>query len=366
MIVRVMLKAALLFVLCNVIYALLNPLAALGRVSLYNAVIPPRERFPYSENPAAAYSVSVNTLTALFASHALARPKADDEFRVLLAGDSSTWGWLLTPEQTYAAQINAAGLRLADGRRVVAYNIAYPIMSLTKDMMLLELARDYQPDLVVWLVSLESFPYDKQTFPPLVRENPQAVFPLIEHYTLNIDPAGFATPTLFDRTIIGQRRELADLLRLQLYGVSWAASGIDQDIPASYTPYLRDLPASEAFNVFPAPTTLTADHLAFDVLAAGIDLMSDVPVIIVNEPMAIADGANSDLRYNSLFPRWAYDQYRALLAEQAALNGWQVVDLWDSVDAGLFTDTPVHLSPTGAAQFAGRLGQVIASKFNGS
>ena len=43
-------------------------------------------------------------------------------------------------------------------------------------------------------------------------------------------------PTFWDRTLIGARRPLADLLRLQLYGVLWAATGIDQDIPAKLHP----------------------------------------------------------------------------------------------------------------------------------
>ena len=30
------------------------------------------------------------------------RPKADDEFRVLLVGDSGNWGILLKPEETLA------------------------------------------------------------------------------------------------------------------------------------------------------------------------------------------------------------------------------------------------------------------------
>jgi hypothetical protein len=51
------------------------------------------------------------------------------------------------------------------------------------------------------------------------------------------------------------------------------------------------------------------------VLAATLERAGDVPVLLINEPMFISSGQNSDLRYNSFYPRWAYDQYRAMLAE---------------------------------------------------
>ncbi len=53
-----------------------------------------------------------------------------------------------------------------------AYNLGYPVMSLTKDLLILDYAQRYQPDLIIWAVTLESFPYDKQLFPPLLQNNP--------------------------------------------------------------------------------------------------------------------------------------------------------------------------------------------------
>ena len=94
--------------------AALNPLEALGRVSLYNVVLPGRERLPYGEDSAKSYNLSTYNLPAMFASHVIARPKADDEFRVIVIGDSGTWGWLLNNEDTLAGQINAQNLD--DGR----------------------------------------------------------------------------------------------------------------------------------------------------------------------------------------------------------------------------------------------------------
>src|SRR5262245_3893135 len=131
-IARVLIIAALLFVACNVIFALLNPLEALGRVSLYNNLLPGRERLPYGENSAQSYNLSTNNIPAMCASHVIAQPKASDEFRVLVIGDSGTWGWLLDNPDTLAGQLNAQHLTTAEGKRVVAYNLGYPVMALTK------------------------------------------------------------------------------------------------------------------------------------------------------------------------------------------------------------------------------------------
>ena len=97
---------------------------------------------------------------------------------------------------------------------------------------------------------------------------------------------------------------------------------------------------------------LTQDDLALDVLAAGVKLAGKVPVLIVNEPIFVSHGTNSQLRYNSFYPRWAYDAYRDLLGTTALANGWRYLDLWDSIAPDEFTNTPVHLTPKGSAQLA--------------
>jgi hypothetical protein len=434
---RVVVKAAILFALCNVIYAAFDPLEALGRVSLYNTLLPGRERLPYGENFEQSYSLSLNNIPAMFASHVISRPKAEGEFRVVLIGDSGVWGWFLRNGETLAGAMNEphpqplsasregsqsrdyvvsqfirtqhtaplqSGVELQIGQdRVVVYNLAYPIMSLTKDLLLLDEAMQYQPDMIVWLVTLESFPREKQLFPPLVQNNAARIRRLSDDYDLGFDgdvseladsphPRPLSLPygtsvgrwargeniglswaywtfanditdrnmprlidrNFFERTLVGQRRELADWLRLQLYGFSWATTGIDQYIPDEIPLRQSDFEADESWQNFDAPVTLTADDLAFDVLAAGIERAEKegVPVVIVNEPIFISGGENSDLRYNSWYPRWVYDPYRDLLAQEVRANGWQYLDLWDSIDAAEFTDSPVHLTAAGTMALA--------------
>jgi len=358
---NVVLKALGLFLAANLLFALADPLPALGRLSIYNRLVPGRARLPYGDDPTRAYNLSLFQLEAMFASHEIhGAVKGEDEFRIVLIGDSSTWGYLLEPGQTLSAYLNEAGLRLPDGRRVRAYNLGYPVMSLAKDLLILSEAMHYEPDLIVWPLTLESFPYDKQLFAPLLQQNPEKLAALVEAYDLdlNLDDPGLAQRTTWENTLVGRRRDLADLVRLQLYGVMWAATGIDQDIPENYTPRMEDLPADETFHEL-APPSLPEEALAFEILEAGRRAAGEVPVLIVNEPVFISRGQNSDIRYNFYYPRWAYDDYRRLMAARAGQEGWPYLDLWDLVPPEEFTNSAVHMSPEGTRLLAQALAAEI-------
>lgn len=359
---RLVAKSVLLFILCNLLFAFFFPLESLGQLTLYHTIFPGRPRLPYGENPA-AYNLSLNNIPALFRSHLIHQPPALHEYRVVLIGDSNTWGWLLRPEETLTAQLNQQNLVIS-GRPARFYNLGYPLMSLTKDLLVLDEARQYQPDLIIWLITLESFAPEKQLVHPLVQNNAHRLRPLITRHTLtSVNPAAeqWVDPTFWQKTIVGQRRPLADLLRLQLYGLSWSATGIDQTYPAEFTPRQADFDENINWYTLNESTPLTPAAVAFDVLTAAVAHAQETPVLLVNEPIFISSGRNSHLRYNSFYPRWVYDQYRALLTTQAQQNQWSYVDAWDVIPPEEFTDTPVHLSPAGTQQFATWLAQHLQS-----
>ncbi len=364
---RVLLKAALLFLGLNLLCGLLSPMPALGQLSLYNTLLPGRQRLPYGDDPQRSYNLNLYSLEAMFASHVLAgATKPADEYRVFVIGDSSVWGFLLENKDTLVAQLNAARLHSADGRRVVFYNLGHPTISLTKDLMILDEAMQYQPDLIIWPTTLEAFPWDKQLASPLVQNNMQRVSALVSNYQLPITVSqspisdlGFPVPNLF---FIHERRNLADLLRLQLYGFAWAATGVDVHIPEEYERHSVDLEADESYGSLQSP--LQPGQLAFEVLAAGIERAGDVPVLIINEPIFVSSGANSNLRYNSFYPRWAYDGYRQLLEAEAETHGWRYVDLWQAAGNDQFTNTPIHLTPQGTLQLAYELLQTLSTQFH--
>ena len=364
---RVLLKTALLLTVFNLTYATWQPLPAIGQVSVYGWLVPYRLRLPYADRPELAYSLSLNSLEAMFASHAIRAPKAADEYRVALIGDSSTWGVLLRPEETYAGVLNSLELRSPDRRRMVFYNLGYPQQSLTKDSLILQEALRYELDEVLWLVTLEAFAPYAQLDPLIVRQNPARARAalgdeLVARYESLPDGATLHRPSLWDTTLFGQRRALADWWRLQWYGLAWSATGIDQHYPTDYPLRSNDF-SPQAFGGdlahwqgYRAERPFAANDLAFNVLARLRREAKGVKLRLVNEPIFIADGQGSETRYNFWYPRWAYDAYRELLSSFAQAESWVYLDLWDAIAPDEFTDSPVHLTPRGAQQ----LGQALA------
>jgi len=345
----VLIKATILFALFNFAF-IPSQNISLGKLSLYNSVFPGRERFPYGE-VRESYNLSLFDIDAMFASHVLAgTKKTSNEYRVLLIGDSSVWGTLLRPEETLTGQLNANGIT-ACGKTVRAYNLGYPTISLTKDLMILEQAMQYQPNMVIWLTTLEAFPQDKQLTSPIVANNAKRVQALITKYQLGLsanDPA-LVNLSKWDQTFVGQRRTVADFLRLQIYGALWASTGIDQVYPEDYVHAQLDLePSDEFHHLTSSDHTSLQNALAFDVLAAGMSAAS-VRTLLVNEPILISTGRNSDIRYNFFYPRWAYDEYRQMLSDRSTAYKWIYLDLWDLVPAQEFTNSAIHLTPKGEA-----------------
>lgn len=349
---NVLIKALALFLAFNAALASAYPLDGLGKLSLYNTLFKGRERFPFGETPAQSFNFSLYNLEAMFHSLKLhGQPKAGDEFRVLVLGDSSIWGTLLQPEETLAGQLNALGATTCDGRQVHAYNLGYPTLSLLKDVMILEVARRYQPDWILWSLTLQSFPLDRQLESPIVSNNPHRVLQLVQKYNLDMDTSHLQEPSWWQRTLLGQRRNLADWLRLQLYGFMWSATGIDQIYPADYEPAARDLEADPTFNGWQGPD-FPSDALAWQVLQAGRQAAGQTPLLFINEPILISRGANSHIRYNFYYPRWAYNAYRQQLATFAQTHGWAYLDLWDLADEGEFTNSAIHLTPAAVQRMA--------------
>lgn len=357
---RLLAKTSLLLLVLNAAVLPFDSVAALGRLSLYNSFVPGRLRLPYADDPARAFNVSVTQLEALFRSHVLSGAAArPDEVRVVVLGDSSVWGFRLGPQETLAAQLNRLGLR-AGARMLSFYNLGYPTMSLAKDLLLLRRALEYRPDVIVWLVTLESFPVELQAASPLIRFNRREAQAALSQS--GVDPSRFLPPAeetqWWANTMAGRRRELAELFRLQVFGLMWAATGIDYDAGAVFTPRAEDLEPDPTFHgrrFGPWPESA----LAWDLLEAGIRAAGQTPVLIINEPTFVSHGANHDVRYNFLYPRWAYDTYRSEWAARCRDHGWTCIDLWDALPGEAFTDSAVHYNPAGAETLAELLADPI-------
>ncbi len=358
---RLLAKAALLFAIVNFVFVAISPNAGFT-TSIYNHLVPGRERLPFGENPTKAYNLSLFDIDAMFAAHRVSKPKADDEYRVIIVGDSSVWGTLLRPEETLSGQLNTLDLKAADGREIEVYNLGYPTISLTKDLLVFEQALQYEPDLIIWMLTLESFPADKQLTAPLVSHNSARVERLATAYNLNLDPNSDALirPDFWDTTLVGRRRALADWYRLQVYGVMWGITGVDQFYPDNYDLAQIDFEQDDTFHDW-APPELPVNQLSIDVLDAAFQMADETSLVFVNEPILISNGENSDIRYNFFYPRWAYDQYRNLLTEKSVANDWRYYDFWDIVPMNEFTNSAVHLTVTGETMLVERIADVIMS-----
>ncbi len=347
-VLRLLLKTLGLFLLINLVFAWVDPVPTLGRFSLYNHLFPGRTRLPYSDDPTLSYSLTVNQLDAMFASHViLDSPKNESEYRVILVGDSSVWGYLQRHEDTISQQLNGKKLRTVDGRDVQFYNLGYPTLSLTKDLLILDYASKFQPDLILWFITLESLPVEKQLQSPVLTLNPQATQTLLAKTALGFDEQedSLSKAGFWERTIVGRRRLLADLIRHQIYGLMWSATQIDQYIPPTYDLRAEDLSDDTSYQGM-SSEQFSSSSLAFNVIKAGMAI-TEAQVILVNEPIFISAGENSDVRYNFYYPIWAYDQYQTMLEEQAEINHWDLINLWDLLPGEVFTDSAIHYNLDG-------------------
>jgi len=338
---RVLLKAIFLFVAFNIIFALVNP--PLYKITLYNHVVPGRTRLPFGglDDP---YSVVVDDIDVMFLSHRISAFREPDEYRVLLLGDSSVWGEGLGAFDVISEQWNNLDLQ-CDGKKIKVYNLGYPHPSVVKDLVILDSAIKYQPDLVVWFVTLNTLV--SQRVNPFLVANRQQTIKILDSYPIPFNRGEELVKTesgFFEKTILGQRSNLARQIKLQILGVVWAATGVDIK-PEEARPNSK-IRADVLYHGLDSSVNIK-DMLLLTGLSAGIDIVQPIPVLIVNEPIFITEGEYAAIRYNSFYPRWAYDQYREALALQAQKSGWNYLDLWDALPPEYFSDAGFHLSIPG-------------------
>ncbi len=336
---RLLLKGVLLFIVLE--YVLVWVLPGLGPVNVYAALNLKRQRFPLSTASPADDAQDLGNLDAMFAAHVVSNPKAPDEFRVLVLGDSAVWGLQLKPQQTLPAQLNSLGLTCG-GKKVRVYNLSFPRSSATKDLMILDKAMQYKPDMILWLITWYTLMPKTRVDHWLVTQNAAEFYQLARRF--DFLPRDYKSPTLYS-TLLARNQALFRETRFDLYSLIQLGTGTEQFIgpPAVMSALSKDT-TFEGLR----PPTLRKTQVSLDQLQDFYALAGQVPVVLVNEPMLIVEGdPNSDVRYNSYYPRWVYDQYRQYVATDAAAHGWNYLDLWNIYPPQYFADTPLHLTPEG-------------------
>lgn len=346
---QVLIRAIVLFSTLNLFSGLTPWLPVLSNLTIYNSVVVPgRVRFPFGETPAQSYNLSTNNLDLMFSSHEINNTEAvSKSYRVIVLGDSSVWGTLQQPQQSLNAQLEIASseFKAFSNKNVEVFNLGYPTHSALKDLLILKYAMRYKPDLILWFVTLDSLADVNQLNSPLIDGNEGLIRNLIDNYQLDVETnEEEGTCKIVENSFLNKKRQVAEWMKLQLYGVMWAATGIDQYYPKVYSLAQRDLEPDTSYLNY--PNKLQQDMLSIDVLEAAMMLADDTPVIFINEPILISDGENNDVRYNVNYPRWAYDQYRQILRDAAYQKGWKYLDFWDVIQAEEFTNTAFHITPT--------------------
>jgi len=352
---RLFLKIVLLFLFIN-FFCFFISFLPYGKISLYNSVLPGRERLPFGENQEQSYNLTMNNIDAMIASHVISKDnKLPNEIRLLVIGDSSIWGFLQKPEETLTAILTEKTEFICKNKNIKIFNLGYPSQSVLKDLLLIDAVKSNNPDLILWFITLESLIGYEQLSTPLVKNNPVLLNKIISDYELGYTPA---RASIWDHTLIKQRRNFADVIRLQLYGVLWAATGIDQEYPQTFNPAQRDFEYDETYKNF-SGKTLNENDLALDLIKKAIDKNSELDFIVFNEPILISDGKNSNIRYNYYYPRWAYDQYREIINKYTSENRIKYFDFWNLIPENNFTNSAIHLDSHGEEIFSKHILEIL-------
>jgi len=352
---RIIIKTILILLIINFGWIYLSKLP-IGEVSLYNLFFDGRYRLPFGENPKRSYNLSLYNLDAMFASHEINKKQADvEDIHVVLIGDSSIWGFLQKPDNTLSGLLNK--IFMGDDKNIVFHNLGYPSISILKDLMVVDRALEYNPDLILWFITLEALPKEKQLEIPIIKNNPGIVNSIIEKYELS--EIKLIEEKLLDNTLWNQRRNISDLLDLQLYGILWDATGIDQEYPETYNPAQRDFMEIIEQYYSVNPDDKLENFLALEIIENVIEKSKGTDFILINEPILISEGANSSVQYNYYYPRWAYDQYRLIMKEYTQKNNIKYYDLWDLIPESEFTNSAIHFSEGAEKILADKITLVI-------
>lgn len=150
----------------------------------------------------------------------------------------------------------------------------------------------------------------------------------------------------------------------QALGALWAATGVDNHeglgevvagAPdpnvASDTDYEKMQPNDDSSAYF--------NTLRTDLVSAAYKIAGNAPVILVNQPIFIANGLNSDVRYNDTYPRWIYDEYRVFLPGWVDARGGPYLDFWNALPPADFADRNFHRNAQGEKDFAAILAPAL-------
>lgn len=371
--IRVMIKAIVLLFMCDALLIALRVPAAIDRWSIYRAFTPPTVRLGLAKQIG---DPAWWTLGPLLDAHEIAQPKAPDEYRVIFLGDSATF-CLYCPARESIPQAFTDLAATIDGKRARAYNLAYPGSDWLKDILILKQALKYEPDAIVWLVTAKGSgdqPLPQEPEAHLITRINAAELPaLARAYQLNTwETERYAEADAWQQQSIWTHGgRLRDWLVLVARTVRTALIQPDQDLTQDYLyagPPVTSQPIRAVAEINSTlPGYGTFPNRQWELLRAGQQMAQDanVPLLMVNEPMYIGSGENSDVNYNSFYERNLYDRFRATLADFARQHDLPYLDLWNLLPPENFSNTSLHYNAEGNRRVADEVMRRLQHLVNG-
>lgn len=357
---RAVVKAMLLFVAFDLFQAMIDLPARLERLPVLGAV--EDARIARLTIPKDVETLQWFPLGPLLDAHEIGRAKAPDEYRVGVLGASGTYCDTCTPAEAIAGAMSAEDARIED-RRVVAYNLSVKGVDWLKDVLILNRAVDRGVDAVVWLVTAYRSvdqPFKKDDLPhSFVTLNQDDLPALAREFGISTwETRRSDTERVWWRRSLwftgGRYRDW-----LVLLGRTIVLAGIPGDPTALPKPddaeRINDRPIKKVarFNS-QTPGAQEMPNARWNLLRVGAELARrrGVRLLLVNEPILIGSGANSEVNYNSHLERKYYDRYREVMATFARDNQIEYLDLWNLLPPEDFTDMVLHHTPAGNAKIA--------------
>jgi hypothetical protein len=353
--VRVLLKAIALLIIFDALQMAFGLGSALDHWSIYRYFTPPTMRLGLADQIG---DPAWWRLNVLLDAHEIAQLKAPDEYRVVFLGDSSTFCLYCRAGEAIPKAVTDLGVTI-DGKRVRAYNLAYPGPDWLKDILILKHALPYQPDAIVWLVTAKGSSNQPTPAQPdahlFTRINADELPELQRQY-------GFTTwetqqyadaDTWYQSSIWLRGGRLRDWLTLLAQTIRTALINPGQDQTKQYL--LPDEPVTQRPIRFPAE--ITSDLPGYDALpndrwellrvGQRMAQQTGVPLLLVNEPIYLAGGPHSNVNYNSDYERAVYDRFRTAMIQFTHEHGLPYLDLWNHLPPEEFSNTPLHYNLQG-------------------
>ncbi len=360
---RTLLKAFLIAGIINaaLVFSRVNIVREIITLNTWDLLDKGRSRLAYPSD----FQNGQLPLEALLAAHEISiRANNPDEYRVVLLGESGIAGWGVSDEQTVSAQLTAQGVMIGS-QRVVAYNLGYPQPGVARDLLILDAAMPYDPDLIIWFVTPAALDNDpdptgaNRVFYEINRERLHMLagsYPLLEGWYSQQSSLYLSEPAVWESLMGIRDQELLPIWLNSLFypwvppdlGVSDRRIGLE---PVPQEARYRD--EDPGFTPMPNET--------WQILRVGCQRATNggAGFLIVNEPISVGALGSSEINYNAHYQRALYDRYRLALAEFTRTHGVWYADLWDVIPAAHFTDTPIHADGQGYGILSAALADVM-------